>query len=112
MCHRQCYTALMPTKLRRIAVTEDVDLASALRSASQALPGLSDAALVKQLAIIGARSLSTQPPNEHLEHILRIPGAKLPSRPLGSLLKEIADLPKVSSAEVDRILEEERAERL
>jgi hypothetical protein len=101
----------MPTKLRRIAVTEDSELASALRSASDALPGLSDAALVKQLAIIGARTVSERPPNEHLEQILKIPGARLPSRPLGPLLDEIASLPKVSSAEVDRILEEERTER-
>lgn len=102
----------MPTKLRRIAVTEDADLASALRSAGKALPGLSDAALVKRLAIIGAQSVSDQPPNEHIEHILRIPGVKLPSKPLGPLLDEIADLPKISSAEVDRILDEEREERL
>ena len=47
----------MPTKLRRIAVTEDSDLASALRSASKLLPGLSAAALVKRLAIIGAKAL-------------------------------------------------------
>lgn len=102
----------MPTKLRRIAVTEDADLASAMRSASRVLPGLSDAALVKRLAIIGARTVSDRPPTEHLEHILKIPGVKLPTKPLGPLLDEIASLPKISSEEVDRILEEDRAERL
>lgn len=102
----------MPTKLRRISVTEDAELASALRRAGEALPGLSDAALVKHLAILGARSVSEHPPNAHLEQILKVPGASLPSRPLGPLLDQIADLPKLDSAQVDRILDEDRAERL
>jgi hypothetical protein len=48
----------MPTRHPRIQVTEDPELARALRSAASRLPpGLSRSAQVRELALIGARHL-------------------------------------------------------
>jgi hypothetical protein len=55
----------VPTRHRRIQVTEDRELRRALRSAAPHLPsGLSRAAQVRELAIAGARHLSEGPQTE------------------------------------------------
>lgn len=52
----------MPTSHPRIQVTEDPELASALRSAAPHLPpGLSRSRQVRELALAGARALGTDP---------------------------------------------------
>jgi hypothetical protein len=55
----------MPTRHSRIQVTEDRELAAALRAASPHLPaGLPRARQVRELAIAGARHLSGEPLEE------------------------------------------------
>ena len=55
----------MPTRLRRIQVTEDPELTRALRSAAPHLPaGLSRSRQVRDLAIAGARQLAGVPETE------------------------------------------------
>jgi hypothetical protein len=51
----------VPTRHRRIQVTEDRELRRALRSAPHLPSGLSRAAQVRELAIAGARHLSEGP---------------------------------------------------
>jgi hypothetical protein len=53
---------LMPTRHHRIQVTEDPELADALRTAAPHLPaGLSRSRQVRELAIAGARHLAAVP---------------------------------------------------
>lgn len=66
----------MPTKHRRIAVTEDPELAEALRVASSELPGLSGAALVRELALRGARALPVKALDERVGRIIAQTGAR------------------------------------
>ena len=55
----------MPTRHHRIQVTEDPELAGALRDAAPHLPpGLPRARQVRELAIVGARHLSDAPADE------------------------------------------------
>ena len=55
----------MPTRHRRIQVTEDPELTRALRSAAPHLPpGLSRSRQVRELAIAGARHLAAAPESE------------------------------------------------
>lgn len=55
----------MPTKHRRIQVTEDPELAAALEAAAEHLPsGLSRAGQVRELALAGARQLPDRPLSE------------------------------------------------
>lgn len=55
----------MPTRHRRIQVTEDAELSRALRSAAPHLPpGLSRSGQVRELAIVGARHLAATPETE------------------------------------------------
>ncbi len=55
----------MPTRHRRIQVTEDPELTRALREAAPHLPaGLSRSALVRELAIAGARHIADAPHTE------------------------------------------------
>jgi hypothetical protein len=55
----------VPTRHPRIQVTEDPELARALRSAAPHLPaGLSRSRQVRELAIAGARSLAGAPETE------------------------------------------------
>jgi len=55
----------MPTRHRRIQVTEDPELTRALRSAAPHLPpGLSRSRQVRELAIAGARHLAGVPESE------------------------------------------------
>jgi hypothetical protein len=106
----------MPTKLRRIAVTEDPELAEALRRASAELPGLSSAALVKELALRGARTLD-QPerPPTRLERLLARPGVR-PAR--GNLRDYLANRPDLKAYDPDdpypgtRALEEQREDKI
>lgn len=57
--------ALMATRHRRIQVTEDPELASALRAAAPRLPaGLPRSRQVRELAIAGARHLADEPLSE------------------------------------------------
>ena len=59
LCPTRWYTRVVPTAHRRIQVTEDPELAHALRSAAPFLPrGLSRAAQVRELALAGARQLA------------------------------------------------------
>lgn len=56
---RKWYTCDVPTHHSRIQVTEDPELASALRTAAPHLPpGLSRSRQVRELAIAGARSIA------------------------------------------------------
>lgn len=58
-CTTTWYTVGVPTAHRRIQVTEDPELARALRSAAPFLPsGLSRARQVRDLALAGARQLT------------------------------------------------------
>ena len=55
----------MPTHHHRTLVTEDRELAAALRAAAPHLPaGLPRSQQVRELAIAGARHLATAPPDE------------------------------------------------
>jgi hypothetical protein len=59
------YTRAVPTRHHRIQVTEDPELAGALRTAAPYLPkGLSRSRQVRELAIAGARHLAAQPPTD------------------------------------------------
>ncbi|HYV15342.1 MAG TPA: hypothetical protein VE972_04925 [Conexibacter sp.] len=61
----------MPTRHHRIQVTEDPELASALRSAAPHLPaGLPRSRQVRELAIAGARHLSAVQPTGRERHEL------------------------------------------
>lgn len=103
----------MPTKLRRIAVTEDPDLAVALSRASRELPGLSDAALVKELALRGARTLAVEGSDERMARIITRTGAR-PAR--GNLSEYLRKSPPVAADPADpnglsRALQQQREER-
>ncbi len=59
------YTCSVATRYPRIQVTEDPDLAQALRVAARRLPaGLPRSRQVRELAIAGARHLAAEPQNE------------------------------------------------
>jgi hypothetical protein len=59
------YTCLVATSHPRIQVTEDPELARALRAAAPHLPaGLSRSRQVRELAIAGARHIADEPPTE------------------------------------------------
>lgn len=61
----QWYTTLVPTRHHRIQVTEDRELAAALRAAEPHLPaGLPRSRQVRELAIAGARHLSGEPADD------------------------------------------------
>jgi hypothetical protein len=61
----------MPTRHRRILVTEDPELSRALRSAAPHLPrGLSRSRQVRELAIAGARQLAGAPDTEAVRRAL------------------------------------------
>jgi hypothetical protein len=62
----------IPTRHPRIQVTEDPELARALRVAVPHLPaGLSRSRQVRELALIGARHLSADPTDEDRRALLR-----------------------------------------
>ena len=64
MTHRW-YTHLVATSHPRIQVTEDPELARALRAAAPHLPpGLSRSRQMRELAIAGARHIAGEPPSE------------------------------------------------
>lgn len=72
----------MATRHRRIQVTEDPELARALRSAAPHLPpGLSRAGQVRELAITGARQLAEDPDSEARRRALLERHAKLFEHP-------------------------------
>jgi hypothetical protein len=61
----------VPTRHRRIQVTEDRELARALRSAAPHLPaGLSRSRQVRELALAGARHLADGPKTERERRVL------------------------------------------
>lgn len=65
------YTLGMATSHRRIQVTEDPELARALRAAAPHLPaGLSRSRQVRELAIAGARHIADEPPTEERRRML------------------------------------------
>ena len=104
----------MPTKLRRIAVTEDPELAQALSIASRELPEMSDAALVKELALRGARTLPVRGADERIARIIARTGAQ-PAR--GNLGEYLRNNPLGGSYDpkdpnpLSRALQEQREER-
>lgn len=98
MWHPRCYTAAMPTKLRRIAVTEDPELAEVLRRASREMPGLSSAALVKELAMRGSRTLPLSASSERMERLIARTGAK-PAR--GDLREYLRSRPPLKPVDPD-----------
>lgn len=66
--------APMPTKHRRINVTCDGELQAAMRKAAGHIDAGSDAGLLREMAIAGARSLPDEPVDEVRARILAIPG--------------------------------------
>jgi hypothetical protein len=105
----------MPTSYRRIAVSEDPELAEALARASRLLPGRSDGALVKELALRGAGSLLADDNLEALGRILARTGAEPPRSNPNEILR--ANPPREVAVPSDpdpltRALEEQREERL
>ncbi len=65
------YTGLVATSHPRIQVTEDPELARALRAAAPHLPaGLSRSRQVRELAIAGARHIADEPPTEEQRTML------------------------------------------
>jgi hypothetical protein len=65
------HSQIMATSHPRIQVTEDPELARALRSAASHLPsGLSRSRQVRELAIAGARHLAEEPPSEEQRGVL------------------------------------------
>ena len=92
-------------------MTVDSRLAAALLEARRELPGKSDAALVKELALRGSRSGSNGTTNSALGRILARPGVRLPERKLESVLAELGETQKFSSETIDKALDEERADR-
>jgi hypothetical protein len=65
------YTSEVATSHRRIQVTEDPELARALRAAAPHLPaGLSRSRQVRELAIAGARYIADEPPTEERRAML------------------------------------------
>lgn len=100
----------MPTKYRRIAVTLDPKLAAALQEARNEMPGKSDAALVKELALRGSRA-GVGSPSPALERILARPGVRPPLRNLDDVLSELDKSQRFDSETIDQILDEDRADR-
>jgi hypothetical protein len=105
----------MPTKLRRIAVTEDPELAEALRCAARVLPGLSSAALVKELALRGARTLSADGSAERMDRLIARTGAR-PAR--GDLREYLRNRPPLEPVDPDdpyalsRAVREQREDKI
>jgi hypothetical protein len=56
----ECYTCLMPTKHQRIPVTNDPDLADALRRVESLFQGAPAARIVHDLAIRGAQAMERE----------------------------------------------------
>lgn len=105
----------MPTKFRRIAVTEDPELSRALRGASRELPGLSDAALVRELAMRGARTLPVNPAQERLERLIERTGARPPRGNIQDYLRSRDDLdhaPVTSGPTLSETLDELREDKI
>lgn len=105
----------MPTKFRRIAVTEDPELSRALRGASRELPGLSDAALVRELAMRGARTLPVDPAQERLERLIERTGARPPRGNIQDYLRSRDDLdhaPVASGPTLSETLDELREDKI
>ena len=105
----------MPTKLRRIAVTEDPELAEVLLRASAVLPGRSSASLLKELALRGAESLeSGADVNPKLQRILAMPGVRPAKGTFKDFLRERGEISIPDGADPYRgtkALEEQREER-
>ncbi|MGK2956544.1 MAG: hypothetical protein ACSLFI_12865 [Solirubrobacterales bacterium] len=105
----------MPTKLRRIAVTEDPELAEVLVRAALVLPGRSSAALLKELALRGADSLeSGADSNPKLQRVLAMPGVRPASGTFKDFLRERGEIEIPAGAGPYRgtkALEQEREER-
>ncbi len=105
----------MPTKFRRIAVTEDPELSRVLRGASRELPGLSDAALVRELAMRGARTLPVDPAQERLERLIERTGARPPRGNIQDYLRSRDDLdhaPVTSGPTLSETLDELREDKI
>ncbi len=92
-------------------MTVDPGLAAALQKARLESPGKSDAALVKDLALRGSRASTEDQTNSALERILARPGVRLPSTKLKSVISKLDEGRRLDTETIDRILEEERAER-
>ena len=105
----------MPTKLRRIAVTEDPELARVLSVASLELPGLSDAALVKELAIRGARTLPVKSSDERMARIIAMTGARPARGNIQDYLRNRGPIGDVDSNDpnpLSRVLDEMREDKI
>lgn len=105
----------MPTKLRRIAVTEDPELAQVLSVASRELPGLSDAALVKELVFRGARTLPVKASDERMARIIAKTGARPARGDIREYLRNREPLGKPDPDDpnpLSRILDEMREDRV
>lgn len=92
-------------------MTVDPGLAAALQKARKEHPGKSDAALVKELALRGSKASSEGQTNSALERILARPGVRLPSRKLEGVMPRLGQSRTLDSETIERLLEEERADR-
>lgn len=106
----------MPTKYRRVAVIQDEQLEAAMKRASARISARSDASLLRELALIGARVLNESSDiSPGLQKILAMPGVR-PAR--GSIRDFLRDNPPVKRPEgsdphaLSKALEEQREERL
>lgn len=106
----------MPTKHRRIAVVVDPELAGALTAGAPSFPGHSSAALLRELAMLGAASLaSSGRPSAKLERLLARPGVRPALGDLNEFLSKRADrsVPEgVDPFRGTKALDEQREERL
>lgn len=92
-------------------MTVDSRLAVALQKARKELPGKSDAALVKELALRGSESSAAGPGSSALERIMERPGVRLPSKKLETVLTKLSEVPGLNPDAIERALEEDRADR-
>lgn len=98
-------------------MVEDPDLAEALDRVADEVPHRSRAALLRELAVIGAEKVSGSREPTTLERLLSIPGSRPPvsgSGGLGGFFEEypLGDMPEDDPYGASRALDEQRDERL
>ena len=112
---RQCYARPMATELGRILVTADPELSRALREASRKLPGLSESALVRELAIRGARTLPENPAQGRIQRLIERTGARPPRGNIQEYLRsrdDLDDAVATSGPSSGEILDELREDKI
>lgn len=105
----------MPTKHRRIALTADPELESAIAAARAELGEMPESRLVRELALRGSRDLKPDDTERALSELKKI-AVSWPEESMGAYLRRVG----LPSGEVDpddpypmtRILEEIREDRI